>query len=210
MSPHMSSHDFDDMPHQMNNLQIELAQCQEALRQSENTNHQQNLRVDLLETECRKATFNLKQVEAARSEGDKRYAALYQTFQLQENSRAQQEKRAAEQWQTLRHTAETLHTLRDHVDGKNLSDEERKLDISGIIMESERLKDQCSALNQILEESQDAQKLQASKYVEQQEADRLQWNRLLRLRDRRILELEKIVPKVLDVRRASKRSAGVS
>lgn len=206
-SPQLSSHDLDTT-HQMNDLQGELLQCQDALRQSEDINRQQSLRVNFLETECRNLTFNFKQAEAARAEGDKRHAALYHTLQLQENSRVQQERRAAEQWQTLRHIAETLHTLRNYVDGKNLSDEERKLDVSGIIMESEHLKDKCSALNQILEETQEAQRLQASKCAEQQEVDRLQWNKLLRLRDRRILELEKVVPRVLNVRRASKRGTG--
>ncbi|KAL9036243.1 MAG: hypothetical protein Q9214_006221, partial [Letrouitia sp. 1 TL-2023] len=97
-------------------------------------------------------------------------ASTQQVLQQQENSRTLLQKTVAERWQTIRYLAELLSSLRDHIDGDQLSDSEKMIDVASTILEVQFLKQERCALKQVVDETQNALKAERM----QREAERLQ------------------------------------
>ena len=141
------------MAYDMNNLQVQLAQSQEALRRSE-LDRQQGL--DLLtamKTRCRHLRFTLNQVQIVRKDLGTRFqivsvqkSDMQVLLDIQEANKENLERQVAEGWRSIERLTEIIHGLRNHLDGHKLSQDERAIDVACILLEKERYQSQVGDL----------------------------------------------------------------
>jgi hypothetical protein len=83
--------------------------------------------------------------------------------------------------------ADNLHELRLKIDGDRLSEDERNVDITALFVDKEELTSQVGSLKHLLAEVKEALKTEISMNKEKH----AHGTELVKVRDRRIMELEK-------------------
>ncbi len=143
--------------HQMNHLQVQIAQCQESLRQRDFEIADMHKHTIKLETEARIANFNLRQSKTSRTEIGKQLqdeqfekGELHKALEIQEAGKENLEREKAELWKTIQKQAKFIHSLRNHLDGPKLSAEERCVDVAQLLADREKFKLEVNRLKAIL------------------------------------------------------------
>lgn len=116
--------------------------------------------VNDIHTRYRQVAFVLRQAQLSRAEVEGQLqseraqkAELLQPFDFHEVNRVDLEQRLFECWQTVKSLADVVKSLRDHLDGPRLSDEERAINVQAIIMERETLRIEVGGLKNLLMEA---------------------------------------------------------
>ncbi len=145
----------------MNNLQVQLAQSQEALRQSELEGQKGRHSLADVKARCRHLHFELNQAQCARKDlatklqiNSARNAEMRTLIDVQEASKVNSERQVSESWRTIARLTEIIQGLRNHLDGHKLSQEERVIDVAGVLLENELLKSQVQDLKYSLADLQ--------------------------------------------------------
>lgn len=133
--------------------------CQDALQKTGLANQQERIRnqqlraiIHRLAAEHRHCQQRQTRHEADHHELHADYSSTNQALQISERSRADLERRAGEQWQTLSNLAQLFQTLRVHIAGDQLSEEDRDIDVGALFLENEDLRQQLGHLRHILME----------------------------------------------------------
>lgn len=194
----------------MNNLQVQLAQSQEALRQSELEKQQGRDSLAELESRYRHLHFTLNQAQLARRDlATKlqivlaRKAEMRTLIEIQEVSKANSERQLSETWRIIERLTDIIHGLRNHLDGHKLSREERAIDVASVILEKERFQSQVGDLKHYLADFQITTEATTRRLTSQLDICRDE----VRSKDEKIAELERICGRTRsDVRRPSRSS----
>lgn len=200
----------------MNNLQVQLAQSQESLRQSELERQKARHSLADVEARCRHLHFRLSQIQFARKDlitklhvTLARKAEMRVLIEIQEASKVNSERQVSESWRTIERLTDIIQGLRNHLDGNKLSEEERAIDVAGVFLEKERLHSQVQDLKHSLADFQTTTEAATRSLASQLRA----CEDAARLKDERILELETACAQTKhDVRRPSRlpKSSGMN
>ena len=178
----------------MNNLQVQLAQSQEALRLSELEKQQGRDSLAELETRCRNLHFTFSQAQLARRDLTTKLqivlaqkAEMRTLIDVQEASKANSERQVSETWRTIERLTEIIHGLRNHLDGHKLSQDERAIDVAGVLLEKERFQSQIWNLEHFLADHQTITEAATRRLAKQL----ITCKDVVRSKDEKIVELER-------------------
>ena len=141
----------------MNQLQLQVAQCQETLRRCELQKQQQEKTTKELDTKYRQLVHNVQQVEFAhmqlaielRNERAEK-VQIQKSFEVHEASRVNTERQVSKSWRTITNLSEFIHTMRLHLNSSKLSPEEKAVDVAGILIQREQLRIEIGGLKNLL------------------------------------------------------------
>ena len=182
----------------MNQLQLQVAQCQETLRRCELQKQQQEKTTKELDTKCRQLVHNVQQVEFARMQlamelrnerAEK--VQIQKSFEVHEANRVNTERQVSESWRTITNLSEFIHTMRLHLDGSKLSPEEKAVDVAGILMQREQLRIEMGGLKDMLFAAENASRAASERFEAHLQQEQMAWSQELRVRDQKIGELER-------------------
>ena len=178
----------------MNSLQVQLAQNQEALRQSELERQKGRHCLTDVEARCRQLNFRLSQSQCTRKDlttrlhvAVARYTEMRVLIEVQEASKVNSERQVSEGWRTIERLTEIIQGLRNHLDSKKLSAEEQTIDVAGVFLEKERLQSQVQDLKHSLADFQATTEAATRRLASQLTV----CQSAVRSKDERILELER-------------------
>ena len=187
----------------MNQLQLQVAQCQDTLRRCELEKQQQEKGKKELDTKYRQLVHNVQQVELARRQlalelrnerAEK--VQIQKSFEIHEASRVNTERQVSESWRTISNLSEFIHTLRLHLDGSKLSPEEKAVDVAGILMQREQLRIETGGLKNMLFAAENSSRAASERFEAHLQQEQLAWSQELRARDHKIGELERALARV--------------
>ena len=85
-------------------------------------------------------------------------------------SKANSERQVSETWRTIERLTEIIHGLRNHLDGDKLSQNERAIDVTGVLLKKERFQSQVRDLEHFLVDHQAITKAVTRRLVLQEQA----------------------------------------
>lgn len=188
----------------MENLQMQLIDCREALRQFGLAKQRDRLVNIELHAQCRSLRAEVHQtreeLKASLHKEHGHYVTTHQVLQHSERSRSLLERRLEEQWQMLINLVDLLHSLRLKLDDDKLFDDEKKVDIIALFVDKEALTSQIDSLKQLLIEMQEALKAEVSRNKKMQ----AKGTEMVKIRDQRIMKLKRNIIRLKQEQRKHK------
>lgn len=183
-----------DNEFELNRLQAQVAQQQEALRQRDQDTQSKQLLIDELDTRCRQMTFDLRQAHLF-SAGVERQLHRAQTQRAElhdfhEANRVDSERRLFESWQTVHNLADVIKGLRDLLDGPRLAEEERAIDVKAMIVEKETSRVEVGGLRNLLLEA-NSKAANAADHLSTVQQKASLYHTQLRAKDQKLAALER-------------------
>lgn len=128
--------------------------CQDALQKTGLANQQERLRNQQLRAMIHRLAAEHRhcqtRLEAEQHQLHADYSSTQQALQTSERSRADLERRVGAQWQALSNLARLFQTLRLHIAGDQLSEEDRDIDVGALLLENEHLQQELDNLRHLL------------------------------------------------------------
>jgi len=131
--------------------------CQDALQKTGLANQQERMRnqqlramIHRLAAEHRHCQQRQTRLEAEHHQLHADYSSTQQALQTSERSRADLERRVGAQWQAVSNLARLFQTLRLHIAGDQLSEEDRDIDVGALLLENEHLQQELGNLRHLL------------------------------------------------------------